>query len=226
MNRYLFAALAATATMLVAAQSAFAFGPCCCFCQKGRCQVEVDVEEVEIKTLDCECEAICIPPLRFPWECGPLKKCGKVRMVKKLVSGEPKKCKECTYEWTAIVCCPDCRSKLRKCCGASGCGDSGCCESAGSCDAYIEMPCGDVPCCATEAVGSASLAQTQVPQPAGVEEVSATLPKVFVATNLPTKKVPVALVQALESASPEADGWVKVPKIATTALSVGNGMIE
>ncbi|CAN0496398.1 unnamed protein product [Hapterophycus canaliculatus] len=65
-------------TLLVAA-SASAVGPCCFFCQKGRCQVEVDVEEVDVAGFDVECEAICIPPLRFPWECGPLKKCGKVR---------------------------------------------------------------------------------------------------------------------------------------------------
>lgn len=120
--------LVALTASVVYSSTANAFGPACCFCQAGRCSVEVEKEEVDVTCFDVECETICIPPLRFPWECGPLKKCGKVRTVKKLVSDKTKKT-VCVYDWSAITCCPDCRHRAR---GIYGCGkkcDKDCCAS-------------------------------------------------------------------------------------------------
>lgn len=108
--------LIAAAGILIPFVPAFAFGPACCLCQKARCEVDVGVEEVDVNGFDVKCERICIPPLRFPWECGPLKKCGKVRYVNQLVEDKTTT-KVCTYEWKAIVCCPSCRSKIRHQCG-------------------------------------------------------------------------------------------------------------
>lgn len=91
---------------------AAAFGPCCCFCDQGQCKLNVDRGEAEVPVFRVECEAICIPPLRFPWECGPIRKCGKVRHVKKLVI-EARNVPVCLYEWEAIHCCGNCRERLR-----------------------------------------------------------------------------------------------------------------
>ena len=222
--------LTVAATLLFAAQSALAVGPCCCFCQKGRCQVEVDVEDVDVKIFDCECEAICIPPLRFPWECGPLKKCGKVRVVKKLVS-DKKKCKVCTYDWTAIVCCPDCRSKMNRCgssCCEPSCCDVPCCDESPCCDS----PCFAVPCCATESSQANSVASVPVPSSVTIpgsltsDETEVTIPEVVIAPVVPQARPSIELVQALQDAEPEADGWVKVPHVATRPLTVDGGLIE
>lgn len=214
-TRTFIAGFTTLASTLLVAATASAVGPCCFFCQKGRCQVEVDVEEVDVKGFDVECEAICIPPLRFPWECGPLKKCGKVRCVKKLVSDKKTK-KVCTYDWEAIACCPDCRSKIKSscggCCDSAGC-DTGCCET-GSCDTGCASPsCDTIDCCANATVdlkipaaqpidGSEQLAEVHVPQ------------------------VPIALVHAIEKAKPDANGWVEVSNLSTASLSANDRMLE
>ena len=79
----------------------------CCVCAKKVCQVTVDREEVEKTCFDCKCEDICIPPVRFWWECGPLKKCGKIRTVRKLVP-EKFTTTVCTYDWNVISICTGC----------------------------------------------------------------------------------------------------------------------
>ncbi|MEM9364960.1 MAG: hypothetical protein AAGD07_03115 [Planctomycetota bacterium] len=120
-------------SLLILPSVGLSFGPACCFCDQGHCQVEVGCEEVEETCYDVECEAICIPPLRFPWECGPLKKCGKVRVIRKLTEDKVTK-KVCTYDWSAVACCPDCRKR----CAGMGC-------DAASCDA---MACDSTMCAA------------------------------------------------------------------------------
>lgn len=211
---------------LITSSTASAVGPCCLFCQKGRCNVEVDVEEVEVKGFDVECEAVCIPPLRFPWECGPLKKCGKVRCVKKLV-GDKKTTKVCTYDWEAIVCCPDCRSKLRRC-KSSACGSS-CCDSDecgnGGCDDCVPA-CGPAGCCA---------ATTAPTTRAGVEgksaadqlliEESVEVAEVMVAEFVPAEMT-VALVNAIGEAKPDSDGWVRVSNLSSGSLSASGELLE
>ncbi len=91
--------------------TASAVGPCCCFCQAGQCSLKVEREDVDVKVFDVECETICIPPIRFPWQCGPIKRCGRVRVIKNLVTDKVQK-PVCVYEWSAIACCPDCRRRV------------------------------------------------------------------------------------------------------------------
>ncbi|WP_044255835.1 hypothetical protein [Rhodopirellula sp. SWK7] len=216
MNRIIPLGLLAAAAVMSLASSASAFGPCCCFCQEGRCQVTVEREEVETKKFVVECEAICIPPLRFPWECGPLKKCGKVRCVKKLGSENGSKV-VCVYDWTAIHCCPSCCSKLRGCCGNgcdsgccdSGCGDTGCCEPVGyPCEMTME------PCCAE----AKTPAITELKDEAFAEEAAA------FAERYP--EVSVAVFDAIREAKPEADGWISLSNHSTDSLAAEVDMIE
>lgn len=111
MLRFLFVALLAGLSVPVFQATASATGACCCFCRAGRCSVKVEKQDVEDTVFDVECEAICIPPIRFPWECGPLKNCGQIRVVKKLVTEKEKRV-ECTYQWSATACCPQCRHRI------------------------------------------------------------------------------------------------------------------
>ncbi|MFG0286650.1 MAG: hypothetical protein ACF8CQ_00655 [Rhodopirellula sp. JB044] len=211
MNRIIPLGLLAAAAVMSLASTASAVGPCCCFCQEGRCQVTVEKEEVETKKWVCKQEAICIPPLRFPWECGPLKKCGKVRCVKKLDTIKCKKT-ECVYDWTAIHCCPDCCSKIRGCCGNgcdSGCCDSGCCDSVGyPCEMTME------PCCAEAKVP----AKVEMKDEAFEEEAAA------FAARYPD--VSVAVFDAIREAKPEADGWISLSNHSTETLSAEADLIE
>lgn len=76
------------------------------------------------ETRDCwevECVEVCIPPVRFPWECcdrracdccdacGPCvsDKCGQVRCVRRLRK-EEYECDVCEYEHTIVFRCPHC----------------------------------------------------------------------------------------------------------------------
>lgn len=111
MLRFLLVTLLAGLSFPLSTTSASATGACCCFCRAGRCSVKVDKQEVQDSVFDVECETICIPPIRFPWECGPLRKCGQVRVIKKLVTDKEKRV-ECTYEWSATTCCPQCRHRI------------------------------------------------------------------------------------------------------------------
>ncbi len=87
--------------------------PCCNFCGEARCRVTVEKKETANSVFDVECKAVCIPPLRFPWECGPICKLGKVRYVHKLVTVDEKKT-ICEYNWKVIYCCPRCRGHIRR----------------------------------------------------------------------------------------------------------------
>ncbi|TWT93573.1 hypothetical protein [Neorhodopirellula pilleata] len=207
--------------LMIATVTASAAGPCCLFCQKGRCNVDVDVEEVEIKGFDVECEAICIPPLRYPWECGPLKKCGKIRCVKKLVS-DKRTAKICTYDWEAVVCCPECRSKLHQC--GSSCDNGTCCDNQG-CDSPSMPICDSVGCCADDSTpATASLAQ----RPSGNGLESSEVTEVIIAeiADVAAPEVTVALVHAIGQATPDADGWVRVTNLASGSLSAAGELIE
>ena len=237
MKRKKLISIVPTVTLLIGllvTTTASAVGPCCLFCQKGRCHVEVDIEEVEIKGFDVESEAICIPPLRFPWECGPLKKCGKVRCVKKLV-GDKKTCKVCTYDWEAIVCCPDCRTKLRRC--GSSCGNGSCCEAGSGCDTFGcdalgDSPCGPVRCCAdntppvTQRMAGHEIDHAiDEPQVADVMIADVMVADVIIA-EIAAPEMTVALVHAIGQAKPDADGWVRVTNLSSGSLSAEGQLIE
>ncbi|QDS96005.1 hypothetical protein FF011L_48090 [Roseimaritima multifibrata] len=86
---------------------------CCCVCQQKTCKLNVDVKEVEETCFEVECEDVCIPPVRFWWECGPSKRCPKVRTVAKLVT-EKKTKKVCVYDWEVVTVCRNCYQNLRK----------------------------------------------------------------------------------------------------------------
>ncbi|MFG0266021.1 MAG: hypothetical protein ACF8AM_12865, partial [Rhodopirellula sp. JB055] len=206
--------LFALTASVVFSSTASAFGPACCFCQAGRCVVEVEKEEVDVTCFDVECETICIPPLRFPWECGPLKKCGKVRTVKKLVTDKKKKT-VCTYDWSAIACCPDCRQRAR---GIFGCGKgcgNGCCDS-GSCDAGCQTGCDvggcDLGCCASTE-GAATLPPASFVNNAGE------------AIQLDQQET-VALASAISRAEPDAEGWGTITNPKKTSLQAEGDLIE
>lgn len=81
---------------------------------------------------EVECTEVCIPAVRFPWECRKgdgcsdcvstlLPKCGRVRCVRKLKKGSYE-CDTCKYEHTIVNCCPgDCRNgRCRDCLPDSG----------------------------------------------------------------------------------------------------------
>jgi len=105
-------AAVACMTLVLPIDRADAFGPCCCFCDEGFCRVNIERQEEDVPVFRVEQETICIPPLRFPWERGPIRKCGKVRQVNKLVI-ESRSVPACLYEWKAIHCCKRCRERLR-----------------------------------------------------------------------------------------------------------------
>lgn len=202
--------LFALTASVVFSSTASAFGPACCFCQAGRCVVEVEKEEVDVTCFDVECETICIPPLRFPWECGPLKKCGKVRTIKKLIT-DKKKETVCTYDWSAIACCPDCRHRAR---GIFGCGkgcNDGCC-AAGNCDSGCDVGGCDIGCCASN-------------------EAAASLPPAAFANNAGEtiqldQQESVALASAISRAEPDAEGWVTITNPKTMSLQAEDDLIE
>ncbi|MEO9590744.1 hypothetical protein [Rhodopirellula bahusiensis] len=202
--------LFALTASVVFSSTANAFGPACCFCQAGRCVVEVEKEEVDVKCFDVECEAICIPPLRFPWECGPLKKCGKVRTIKKLVIDKKTKT-VCVYDWSAITCCPDCRSRARGIFGCgNGCSESGCCDSG--CETGCDVGGCDIGCCASTE-GAASLPPATFANNAGE------------AIQLDQQET-VALASAISRAEPDAEGWVTITNPKQTSLQAENDLIE
>lgn len=196
------ATIAAIALTFGAVSIASAFGPVCCFCQQGRCQVEVDQKEVDVSGFDVECKTICIPPLRFPWECGPLKKCGKVRTVKILTTDKTQKT-ICTYDWSAITCCPDCRAKA---CRSGSCGHRGKCGAG----------CGES-CCASNDVSNHE-ASPMMP------------PATFTVSNGETIELEnadqVALTSAIRMAKPDSKGWVTIINPNRQSLKADNALIE
>ena len=182
-----------------------AIGPCCCFCEEGRCQVKVEREEVETKEFTCECETICIPPIRFPWQCGPLKNCGKIRTIKKLGTVKGKK-SICVYDWTAIQCCPSCSRKVREGCRfrSVGCGSSGVpCDKAITSRAQVPI------------LNSGFESHDSLLDAGGESAPAARYPEVS-----------VALVDAIRAAAPEADGWVQLDALQSKVLASKVGRHE
>ncbi|WP_168567009.1 hypothetical protein [Crateriforma spongiae] len=105
--------LISVATASLLSNTALAGCGTCCVCQAKRCHVTVDTEEVDVECRDVECEDICIPPVRFWWECGPLKPCGRIRTVRKLVTETHTK-KVCTYDWSVVTVCKSCYRKIHR----------------------------------------------------------------------------------------------------------------
>ena len=106
------AAVAALFGVLSAAPASA--GPhACCVCQQKVCHLEVGQEEVDVSCFEVECEDVCIPPVRFWWECGPIKRCGKVRTVNKLTT-ESYTVTECTYDWSVKTICRECYRQVHR----------------------------------------------------------------------------------------------------------------
>ncbi len=80
--------------------------PCSC-CRRTVCHVSAEREEVDDTGFRVRREDVCIPPIRFWWECGPIRRGGKVRTVSKLAQETTKKT-VWTYEWNALTICGDC----------------------------------------------------------------------------------------------------------------------
>lgn len=106
-------AAVATALALFSATDASAGHHACCVCQQKVCHLEIGEEEVDVNCFDVECEDVCIPPVRFWWECGPINRCGKVRTVHKLTTESHKKT-ECTYDWSVVTICRPCYHKVHR----------------------------------------------------------------------------------------------------------------
>ncbi|MCC9642113.1 hypothetical protein LOC71_07495 [Rhodopirellula sp. JC740] len=208
-GRFALLGLVALTASALFSSTASAFGPACCFCQAGRCVVEVEKEEVDVKCFDVECETICIPPLRFPWECGPLKKCGKVRTIKKLVTDKKKKT-VCTYDWSAITCCPDCRKRACGLFGGKGSCGTGCCDTG--CDVGCEIGGCDAGCCASTE-GAPLLPPASFVNNGG---------EVIELDQAET----VALASAISRAKPDAEGWVTLENTNNASLQAENDLIE
>lgn len=84
---------------------------CCSVCEQKVCHLEVDRQEIDVDCFEVECEDVCIPPVRFWWECGPIKRCGKVRTVNKLVTRSRTEI-ECSYDWSVVTICRACYRKI------------------------------------------------------------------------------------------------------------------
>ena len=63
------------------------------------CSCRRTTEEVKKQCWKVSCKKICIPPIRFPWQCGGLAGCGKVRTVR-VLEQEASKETEHGYQWT------------------------------------------------------------------------------------------------------------------------------
>jgi len=216
MHRFLSIGIVTIAALFTLDNTAFGVGPCCCFCSEGRCQVKVEREEVETKKFTCECETVCIPPVRFPWESGPSKKCGKVRKIKKLGTTKGKET-VCTYEWSAVQCCPSCARKIR---GRRGCAH----EGSSHCDVsernstcrtgvMIVPPAVALEPTGLEPIGTAQFEAAQ--SEAEAEAFAARYPKVTVAT-----------LDAIRTGKPDADGWIILRSPQPQSLTAETELIE
>jgi len=223
---------------------ATAVGPCCCFCQQGRCSVDVSVKEVDVKGFVIEHEAICIPPLRFPWECGPLKKCGKVRCIK-VLSTDKRKEKVCVYDWEAVLCCPTCRDKIKR--------HRSCQHDIRSCISETITPIqppmlpatnlDDQHPSAVAEVNATERSSQSSPKGlsreivageivAGETIVGGTVAGETVAEEPIAGEVSDELAEAISRAEPESDGWVRVSSLperlrpADAPLAAESALIE
>lgn len=86
---------------------------CCRICKVKICNVTVGKEEIESNCFECEAVDICIPPVRFWWECGPLRQCGKIRTVNRLTTHSTTKT-VCTYDWSVATVCRPCYRKVHR----------------------------------------------------------------------------------------------------------------
>lgn len=73
--------------------------PACSQCG-GTCVLQARPVTVEETCYDVKCEKICIPAVRFPWDCGP-PRCGRARVVSKLTT-ETFERPDCEYEWVPV----------------------------------------------------------------------------------------------------------------------------
>jgi len=83
---------------------------CCCDTQDV-CICQRTTEKVKKPCWKVTCKKICIPPIRFPWQCGRLSGCGKVRTVRVLEKEESKETQR-GYQWTVRTVrtgCGSCR---------------------------------------------------------------------------------------------------------------------
>jgi hypothetical protein len=73
------------------------------------CRLEIEKVKEEKVCFDVECKAICIPPVKLPWEdcCAP-SRCARTRLVHELIE-EKYECEHCRYQWTP-ECCEACRA--------------------------------------------------------------------------------------------------------------------
>ncbi len=196
MLRFVLITLLTGLSVPIAPTIASATGACCCFCRAGRCSVKIDKQDVEATVFKVECETVCIPPIRFPWECGPLRRCGQVRVIKKLVTDKEKHT-ECTYEWSGIACCPQCshRIKCRPACPPA-------CEPA----CPVPVPC------------PGGVDQPTYPQPSSLD--NACDPVALQAGRT------AALTSAIARSAPQEDGWVVIDPGQQPGLSSYAGLID
>ncbi len=83
----------------------------CPRCAQKACHLTVSTKTEETECFEVECKDICIPPVTFPWQCGP-KNCGRVRTVHVLVT-EKSEQQVCEYKWNVVAICPSCRAALQ-----------------------------------------------------------------------------------------------------------------
>ncbi|MEZ6137268.1 MAG: hypothetical protein R3C53_20455 [Pirellulaceae bacterium] len=78
---------------------------CCCMCGKKVCVLKVSEEKEDVIGFEVESKEICIPGIKFPWNCK--RNCGGVRHV--CVLKEEKKEKTvCKYDWSIKTVCTTC----------------------------------------------------------------------------------------------------------------------
>lgn len=108
----------------------------CKSCGKKICQPELKTKKVKEIYYDVECVEVCIPSWRWPWQkCHP-PRCGKVRIIHRLVKKE-REVEKCVHEWNPVAICSDCLS-----CGAPECHREAMVASPESLGA---SPCGGCP---------------------------------------------------------------------------------
>ena len=80
------------------------------WCDDDPCKVCRTEAELADTTEDCwnvECKDVSIPAVRFPWTRCDECRCGRVRTVHVLKSGE-RELQECEYDWHVQSICPQC----------------------------------------------------------------------------------------------------------------------
>lgn len=94
------------------------FGGVCSRCGAKVCVTYASPGKETRRCWEVECAEVCIPPVRFPWQCRKssgcsesastlLPGCGKVRCVRRLKAIEYE-CDTCEYEHRIVCRCPNC----------------------------------------------------------------------------------------------------------------------